>query len=294
MESGRPLSGAGAAVGPGGRGGLRRVARTAIEDVSELLWPTRCVGCDVPGSLLCDSCRRSLPAIDQRTACPRCGAPFGDLICTECSACREAGDGGGAVLGMSADPGCAEGCAETGAGGGAGDVELGCLDALCCYGIHGWPLDRCIRAYKDAGERRVAGLLAQMLYQAVDRSVSVGPWSGARYDGIVYVPASPEAVARRGFDHMELVACELREMTGIPIHHALACGDRKDQRGLTRGQRSDNAAGSFVATMVARGARYLLIDDVVTTGATMGAAAAALKGGGADLVRGAAVARAWG
>ncbi|MBQ1559106.1 MAG: hypothetical protein IIZ69_13600, partial [Pseudomonas sp.] len=52
----------------------------------ELLWPTRCVVCDLPGELLCERCRSRLPWIEQRFACPVCGAPFGELTCTECKA----------------------------------------------------------------------------------------------------------------------------------------------------------------------------------------------------------------
>jgi hypothetical protein len=49
------------------------------------LAPTRCAGCDMPGALLCRrECARALPRIDRRWACPRCGAPFGYLTCTEC------------------------------------------------------------------------------------------------------------------------------------------------------------------------------------------------------------------
>ena len=58
--------------------------RAMGEGLAEALWPTRCVGCDQPGTLLCDRCRAELPWIEQRLACPVCGAPFGFLTCTEC------------------------------------------------------------------------------------------------------------------------------------------------------------------------------------------------------------------
>ena len=53
---------------------------------AELLWPTYCAACGAPGSVLCGQCRRSLAYIDWWRACPRCGAPFGRIQCTECNA----------------------------------------------------------------------------------------------------------------------------------------------------------------------------------------------------------------
>ena len=62
--------------------GMRRFAHKAADAALELLYPTRCVGCEMPGELLCDECRADLPWIEQRRACPVCGAAFGDVTCT--------------------------------------------------------------------------------------------------------------------------------------------------------------------------------------------------------------------
>lgn len=53
--------------------------------LSEAVWQTRCVICDVPGVALCDKCSRELPYLDQLSACPLCGAPWGRGICCECN-----------------------------------------------------------------------------------------------------------------------------------------------------------------------------------------------------------------
>lgn len=55
------------------------------EAALETLWPTRCVLCDIPGTLLCHSCRVNLSYLDQLKACPRCGAAYGIHCCTECN-----------------------------------------------------------------------------------------------------------------------------------------------------------------------------------------------------------------
>ena len=46
------------------------MARAAGDAVAELVSPTRCVGCEQPGELVCEECRASLPWVEQRLACP--------------------------------------------------------------------------------------------------------------------------------------------------------------------------------------------------------------------------------
>lgn len=65
--------------------GITSCLRTVGEGVSELLWPTRCVLCDVPGTLLCDECRLELPYIDPLLACPLCGQAHGKFACVDCN-----------------------------------------------------------------------------------------------------------------------------------------------------------------------------------------------------------------
>lgn len=249
--------------------GLRRAASGA----AELLWPTRCFGCDVPGTLLCASCAARLPAIEQRQACPRCGAPFGSLVCTECTDCllRNDDDGG---EGFDA-PGPLD--------------ALRSLDGVCCFGVHAWPLDRVVRGYKDGGERRAATILGELLLRALeDRSGFGAPW-----DAVTFVPCTREAYARRGGDHMEAVARHVAQRLGVPVADVLVRDAARDQRGLTRLQRSANARRSFACARLPAGRRLLLLDDVLTTGATLGAAASALRAAGASWVCGATVTRAW-
>lgn len=57
----------------------------AKEGLEELLWPTRCVLCDVPGTLLCEDCRLEIPYIDALHACPYCGQAYGKLACIDCN-----------------------------------------------------------------------------------------------------------------------------------------------------------------------------------------------------------------
>ena len=70
------------------RPALARLAsglNVAKEGVEELLWPTRCVLCDTPGTLLCEECRLEIPYIDALHACPHCGQAHGKLACIDCN-----------------------------------------------------------------------------------------------------------------------------------------------------------------------------------------------------------------
>jgi ComF family protein len=237
-----------------------RIASGAREDTAlatglltgfwELLYPTRCAGCDLPGTLLCDACDAALPRIVPTGACPRCGAPYGWLVCTECW-----------------------------------DRELE-FDAGACAGSLEHPLARIVTLFKDGGERRLSSLLAGLLLERVEQ------WRGWP-DAVAYVPATAKARRRRGFDHAAEIAGELARLMGVPLMTALERGRARDQRELGRRERFANARGTFVANAGQMPPHVLLVDDVLTTGATLDAAAAALKAAGAEEVRVATVARAW-
>ena len=233
----------------------------------EALSPTRCAGCERAGTLICQDCLAALTLIDPRHSCTRCGAPFGDLLCTECS-----------VEGTSS-------------------AMAEALDRCLACAVYAHPLPRIIKAYKDAGERRLAPYLAELLYDTALHAQVVAPdryggvLSGA--DAVVFVPATAAAFRRRGFDHMEAIARPFCELSGVPLLDALVKYGHGDQRELGREERRERARGMYETVEDVRGKRLLLIDDVITTGATMAAASAELKRAGAAAVDGLAIARVW-
>jgi len=88
------------------------------------------------------------------------------------------------------------------------------------------------------------------------------------------------------------MAAPVADALGLPYQGLLTRARARDQRTLGRAARLESAGGSFSAVSeVPR--RVLVVDDVLTTGATLDAAARTLLGGGAEAVRVAAVARAW-
>lgn len=255
----------------------------------EVLSPTRCIACERSGSLLCDRCLSELELIDPRLCCARCGAPAGALLCTECDANateREAER----PRGIAAEPVIQA--------DGSSDVVSSrpLARTLACAAFTG-PAPRIIRGYKDAGERRMAGIIAEMLFDTALHAESADP---DRYHGILtsadavtFVPATGEAFRRRGFDHMEEVARALARIADKPLLDALAKHGRSDQRLLGRAGRMSQAGSRYEVVADVAGMRLLLIDDVITTGATIRAAATALVHAGALNVDALALARVW-
>jgi len=132
---------------------------------------------------------------------------------------------------------------------------------------------RVLRALKEDGRTGLARALAPALAAAEAGVAAAGAI-------IVPVPTSRAAYRRRGYRVAELVAAR----AGLQVTRLVTQTRRTaDQRGLDRAARHDNVAGSMVARG-ADGRRVLVLDDIVTTGATLAEAVRALRAGGADVV----------
>lgn len=227
-----------------------------------LLWPQRCVTCNMPGTLLCDSCARQLPWIDQRFACPHCGAPYGWLTCSECH----------------------------------GEWELRTVvSALTFAGSAA----RMVTILKDEHELGLVEVIAAAMACALDEASSWTAHDGcSRFDrdsidGLCFVPATRSAIVRRGFDHMELIAYALSKYFDLPVLDVLVKASAQDQRKLGRQARLDNLKNTVSLIDDVRGCHLLLLDDVITTGASMRACAQALYQAGARCVDACSLARVW-
>lgn len=158
---------------------------------------------------------------------------------------------------------------------------------------------RLVTLLKDEHETRLAPIVAAAMSTALDEAAAWDAHDGSpRFleedlDAIVFVPATARAYARRGFDHMALVAEALSQLTGIPVADVLVRGSALDQRHLGRDERAENLEGSVRVLDDVSDMRILLVDDVVTTGASMRACAAALRARGAARVVGCALCRVW-
>jgi ComF family protein len=125
----------------------------------------------------------------------------------------------------------------------------------------------------------LAGPLAKLL----ERAIPVDE----RFDAIVPVPLHWRKQWDRGFNQSELLARHIAGTRGAPMVRALRRKRFTDtQAGLASAGRRRNVSGAFAVKpdFDLQGKRILLIDDVMTTGATASACAAALKRAGAKSV----------
>ena len=99
---------------------------------------------------------------------------------------------------------------------------------------------------------------------------------------IVPVPPAPARRRRRGFDAAERIAAALSVETGLPLGLCLRRSQGRRQVGRPRSERL--AAPPQVRLAAPPPAAAVLVDDVVTTGATIGACARALRSGGTDRI----------
>ncbi len=143
-----------------------------------------------------------------------------------------------------------------------------------------------ILGFKYRNRRQLAGHLAGLL---VNRVVAEGLRPGRDIEVVTWAPTSSARRRRRGFDQAELVARQVARQLGLPSRRLLerATGTGP-QTGLGRDRRLTGP--TFVARPDVRDRRVLVVDDVVTTGSTLRAAAEALLDVGARAVVRAAVA----
>jgi ComF family protein len=228
--------------------------KRAVRAVLDLVVPMACVECGTEGSPLCERCERGLPRL-RRPQCTRCAEPNSPLVCRRCSANTPAFD-------RIIAPYLAQGSAR----------EL----------VHRLKYNDA-RAYAE----RIAGLLADFLrYESV---------SG---DLIVPVPLHPSKERRRGYNQSGLIAQDLGRLMGIEVDARSLRRVRKGAAQVTASTAHERRTGvqdAFecepVGASPIAGARVLLVDDVVTTGATMSDCARALKAAGAETVLGVAFTR---
>ncbi len=148
---------------------------------------------------------------------------------------------------------------------------------------------RCLVDYDATGSQLVAALK----YRNARRLV---PWLAAALGAllppdvhvITWAPTTPVHRHRRGFDQAAVLARATGRRGGVRVQNLLQRVDRRSQTGRSRRERL--AGPRFVARTTDVGGLVVVIDDVVTTGATLAASAEALRRIGAPRVVGLAVA----
>lgn len=174
------------------------------------------------------------------------------------------------------------------------------MPPVYAWGVYADPLRAAVSAWKDAGRRDLVPVLLPLLVQALDGALAGSGWRGG-VAVVVPAPSSRRAVRQRG-DTPLTGLCETA-VAALPAagHPVLRVAPAlrhvrrvEDQSGLGTSERRGNLSGALdvdpLWRNVIRGRRCVLVDDVVTTGATLAEAARALRDAGAQAVVGASMA----
>lgn len=232
---------------------MGRVER-GLRGLLDLLLPRACVVCERlldqnESGMVCGRCwARATPLPAPR--CERCGHPTGGQKCRWCELLPPYVRAARSVC-WASDP-----------------VGLGIVHALKYQGWH-----------------RVAAEMAERMAR-----VSWPPDVVEERAAVVPVPLSARRIKERGYNQSERLAVALAARWNVPMLDRTLVRARhtETQTRLTPGERLRNVSGAFRVADAARGAlrgsHLVLVDDVVTTGATLNACAAALCEGGARIV----------
>ena len=211
-------------------------------------------------------------------ACALCAAPSGSiLVCAACAADM---------------PRIAAPCPRCALPTFTGEICGACLasppahDATIAAWRYAFPADRLLQAFKYGGRLELAEPLAQALAEAVVARRSPLP------ERLVALPLSARRQRIRGFNQAQEIARRVGACLGIPLEAGLVrVVDAPPQAGLARMARARNVRGAFTMAPRCDARTFAIIDDVMTTGATLAGAAAALRAAGATRVEAWVVAR---
>jgi ComF family protein len=215
----------------------------------DLLYPPRCLLCgQAPRGRerFCDACEAGL-FHDPHQCCPRCAARVGPFALTDgaCAACR---------------------------------AESVPFLATVRLGPYVGPLRDAVLRIKSNSHEGLAELLGERLAEAhADRLRAMA------LDAVVPVPLHWWRRLKRGYNQSAAVAHGIGSRLGVARRYWWLWQGRstKPQKALSAAQRRENVKGAYVATRRLDGLHVLLVDDVMTTGATAAEAARALRRAGA-------------
>ncbi len=218
----------------------------------DFIFPLSCLGCGASGELVCDKCAEQIKERSEQR-CPECGrASEFGRFCSE--RCRNGYWFEGLIV--------------------LGEYEGNFL------------LAKVIHIFKYRFCRDLGGWLGRLL---------AGSGVPDGFNFVVPVPLSRERMTFRGFNQSLILAEELARIRGMKVMNFLERSHRLEQAKLSGVERRRNLIGSVRVggpERVARGRRFLVVDDVATTCSTINECARALKQAGAVEVWGLVLARA--
>jgi ComF family protein len=231
--------------------GRRPTPVRLLDRALDLVFPPRCVSCDSFGAFLCKGCVATVTNADP-PRCPTCWMPGSDpagesVPGIECGRCRAIRPSFKAVRSVFV-------------------YQAAARDA--------------VHALKFRGVSAVASIMAGFMAQRLVE------WSPP-IDSIVPVPLAGSRRRQRGYNQSELLAKVLSRLTAIPLARRALVRPRSaspQYRLNDRDERRRNVTGAFLPGKRGPRGGVLLVDDVITTGATLNACACVLIEAGAGPV----------
>ncbi|MGF1633590.1 MAG: ComF family protein [Phycisphaerae bacterium] len=235
--------------------GWRRVwslSRSGASALLDFVYPASCIACGqaMQGrATLCEPCDRTLEQLMFQASCIRCGGPRGEGgTAGPCPFCRGKG--------------------------------LTPLRGVVRMGLHESPLKELVHALKFRGRWNLSGRLASDLH-----GLFVAAECGFVPEVVVPVPLHAFRQFARGFNQAALLARPMARHLGVPYAEAMVrikpTASQRDMHSRVRRRRNVRHAFAVAKPAAVAGKRVLLVDDVMTTGATLQSAARALQYAGA-------------
>jgi ComF family protein len=226
-----------------------------LGDLRSFLYPATCVLCESPGHHdldLCRPCAQALPHLS--TACLQCALPVVTPDASLCGACRR---------------------------------EPPTFDAAVALYHYHPPVDHLIHQLKFHGQLVHARLLGSLLAEHITACAR------PRLDYIIPVPLHPRRLCSRGYNQALELARHVGRRLEVSVNHRAARRIRHTdpQMELPAKSRHKNVRGAFEITADFAARNVAILDDVVTTGATVNELARAFKQAGVEYVEIWAIAR---
>jgi ComF family protein len=219
------------------RAGVSSLLSVAWRRTLDLLFPPRCVGCRSFGSFLCPRCLATMPRA-RPPRCPVCWMPGAGGVCRRCHA----------------DPFA--------------------FEAARCPFVYDGAAREAVHALKYQGVSAVADVMARTMAECLEE------WAPPAA-ALVPVPLTGARQRSRGYNQSETLARELSRLSGLPVATGVLIRRRSappQARAADEAARRANVADAFAVRQ--RGpvaGPLLLVDDVMTSGATLDACARALR-----------------